>query len=215
MAINTESLTEQLATLILEMIMRRELVAGEQIPTKKIAEDNNVSVTPVRLALRELADRKLVVNKARVGYFVAEYSTAKLIAISNCRKMFELYCMETYFDSLDLDRLHRLYDSIEENFAGHFDEVRYQKDDIALHESFVLASHNEFIITQYSQIKDLISLFVIYDSDNMAHNHLSRAEHLRLLNYIFDKKKNAAILELKNHLDRTDRTLLELDSKKT
>lgn len=78
---------------------------------------------------------------------------------------------------------------------------------------FVLASHNDFIITQYSQVKDLISLFVIYDSDNMENNYLSRAEHLRLLDYIFSKKKEAAVLELKTHLDRADRTLLELTKK--
>ena len=210
MGINTESLTEQLVSLILDMIMRKELKAGEQIPTKKIAEAHGVSVMPVRLALRELAERRLVVTKARVGYYVAEYSLSELIDISNCRKMFELYCLENFFDSLDLDRLRHLNQSIEENFAGNFDEVRYQKDDILLHESFVLASHNDFIITQYSQVKDLISLFVIYDSDNMENNYLSRAEHLRLLNYIFSKKKEAAVLELKTHLDRSERTLLEL-----
>ena len=172
-----------------------------------------IIIMPVRLALRELAERRLVVTKARVGYYVAEYSLSELIDISNCRKMFELYCLENFFDSLDLNRLRHLNQSMEENFAGNFDEVRYQKDDILLHESFVLASHNDFIITQYSQVKDLISLFVIYDSDNMENNYLSRAEHLRLLDYIFSKKKEAAVLELKTHLDRADRTLLELTKK--
>jgi len=210
MNIHTESLSEQFVNLIMEMIMNKELVAGEQVPTKKIADDHGVSVMPVRLALRELADRKIVVNRSRVGYFVAEYSVDELIRLSNCRRMFEMYCLEHYFDSLDLEKLHALYDSIRDNIGDHFNNLTYQKDDAILHSSFVLASHNEFILTQYNQVKDLFSLCIIYDSDNMEHNYLSRTEHMRMLDYIFKKKKDAALLELKNHLDRTDRTIIEL-----
>ncbi|RHV90942.1 GntR family transcriptional regulator [Lachnospiraceae bacterium OF09-33XD] len=207
MDINTNSLAEQFANLILEMIMNKELTSGQQIPTKEIAQNYGVSAMPVRQALRELCDKKLVVNKARVGYFVASYTPEELIQISSCRRMFEMYCLDNFFDSLDLEKLHELYQRIQQNTGDHFDNLQYQKDDAALHSSFVKASKNPYLLDHYNQIKDLFSLCIIYD-DNMEDNYLSRAEHLRLLEYIFARKKSIALLELKNHLDRVDRTIM-------
>ena len=52
MSIHTESITDQCYDLIWKKILNKEYLPGEQIPTKQIAEDNGISVMPVRLALR-------------------------------------------------------------------------------------------------------------------------------------------------------------------
>lgn len=206
MNINTDSLTDQFVNLILEMIINKKLLPGEQIPTKEIAQNYGVSVMPVRQALRELTEKKLVVNKARVGYFVASYTPEELIQISSCRRMFETYCLEHYFTSLDLNLLHELYERIQDNIGENFDNLQFQKDDAALHSSFVKASKNPYLLDHYKQIEDLFYLCITYD-DDMRDNYLSRAEHLRLLEYIFAGKKEAALLELKTHLNRVDKTI--------
>lgn len=209
MRINGESLTEQFVRLIMAMIMNRELKAGERIPTREIAAANNVSVMPVHLALRELAERKIVVNRSRVGFFVADYSREELLGISQCRRMFETYCLENFFENLDVEKLQALYASIDGNTGERFDILRYQKDDAALHACIVQASGNEFFINQYNQMKDLFSLSLIYDSYDMHNNDLSREDHLRILDCIFRKDRRAAIAELYLHLDRTDQIIRE------
>lgn len=211
MRINGESLTEQFVTLIMSMIMNRELKPGEQIPTRQIAAANKVSVMPVHLALRELAERKIVLNRARVGFFVADYSRDELLGISQCRRMFETYCLENFFEQLDLELLRELSVRIDENTGARFDLMRYQKDDAALHAHFVQASRNEFFINQYNQMKDLFSLSLIYDSYDMVNNNLSREDHLRILDCIFRTDRRGAIAELYLHLNRTDRIIRERD----
>lgn len=207
MNINKESLTEQFVKLIFDMIINKELVAGQQIPTKEIAEKYGVSVMPVRQALLELAEKKLVVNRARVGFYVAEYSSDEILQISDCRRMFELYCMENYFDNIDLDELRKLYDSIQQNTGEHFDNLLYQKNDTELHSIFIKASGNPYLINQYNNVSYLFSLCIIYDDDT-EHDAISRTEHLKIMDNIFAHKKDAALLELKNHLDRVDETIL-------
>ncbi len=209
MNINKESLTEQFVKLIFDMIINKELVAGQQIPTKEIAEKYGVSVMPVRQALLELAEKKLVVNKARVGYYVAEYSSDEILQISDCRRMFELYCMENYFENIDLDELRKIYDSVERNTGDAFDNLQHQKNDTELHSSFIKASRNPYLINQYNNVSYLFSLCVIYDNDT-KHDAISRIEHLNIMDNIFAHKKEAALLELKRHLDRVDETIMAM-----
>ena len=213
MNINKASLTEQFVKLIFDMIINKELVAGQQIPTKEIAEKYGVSVMPVRQALLELVEKKLVVNKARVGYFVADYSSEEILQISDCRRMFELYCLEKYFENIDLDNLHRIYESIKRNTGDAFDSLLNQKNDTELHSSFIKASNNPYLINQYNNVSYLFSLCIIYDDDE-THDVISRQEHLDIMENIFAHDKETALLELEKHLDRVDETIWAINETK-
>lgn len=212
MDINVESLTEQFVTLIRNMILNNELKPGDQIPTQKIAEQYGVSVMPVRSALRELADRKLVVNRSRVGFFVCDYTVSELMEISNCRRMYETYCLKRYFDQLDIDKLKTLYNSIKENTGDNFSLRTYQTIDTQLHSSFILASSNSFLIEQYKQLSDLFSLGIRYDNEHAYTIALSNQEHLELLESIFNGDYKGALQHLHLHLDRADQMMLDSES---
>ena len=97
MSIHTESITDQCYDLIWKKILNKEYLPGEQIPTKQIAEDNGISVMPVRLALRELTNNGIVLNKARVGFFVRDFTNQEMLDISRTRRMYEIYGLENYF----------------------------------------------------------------------------------------------------------------------
>ncbi|WP_245930815.1 GntR family transcriptional regulator [Methylobacterium radiodurans] len=65
---------EQLAAAIADHIRRSTLSAGERLPERQLAEKFRVSRTPVREALRLLADRNVVGRQTGRGYVVAERS---------------------------------------------------------------------------------------------------------------------------------------------
>ena len=206
MKIHTESLSDQFANLILEMIMNKSLLPGEQIPTKELAENSNVSVMPVRLALRELTQKRVVVNRARVGFFVADYSKEELLQISGIRRMFQMYCMDNFFDQMDLAILHKLYSSIESNVGDNFNNLQAQKDDSSLHATIVKASHNEFLIEEYENLHYLFDYFISYD-DEKTGLISSREQHLQILNYIFNGDKKNALHVLNLHLNQADQAI--------
>ena len=186
--------------------MNKELLPGEQVPTKELAEKANVSVMPVRLALRELAQKRVVINRSRVGFFVADYTKEELLQISGIRRMFQMYCMENFFDQLDLDYLHTLYASIEANTGDNFNNLQYQKDDSSLNAAIVKASQNDFLIEEYDNLHYLFDYFMSYD-DEESGLISSREEHLQILSFIFSGDKKSALLALYSHLERADRAI--------
>ena len=54
-----------------KMISKGELRKGQRLVEEKLAHSLDVSRTPVRLALNQLEEKRLVVRKAERGVFVA------------------------------------------------------------------------------------------------------------------------------------------------
>ena len=203
MSIHTESITDQCYDLIWKKILNKEYLPGEQIPTKQIAEDNGLSVMPVRLALRELTNNGIVLNKARVGFFVRDFTNQEMLDISRTRRMYEIYGLENYFSYLNLDRLREIYDVIYENEGDKFSNIKYQESDLALHSEFVLGIPNAFLKREYIRLKPLFAMVMIRDS-SMEDILVSREEHLDILRNIFSNDQEGTIRALAKHLDRVE-----------
>jgi DNA-binding GntR family transcriptional regulator len=100
-----DTVNKQVYEIIKAMILERKLKPGERIDAKRIAAENGVSMMPVRNALHQLTTQGLVVTVQRVGFFVRQFSNAELEQINDMRKMFELYCIQNYFDNIALFNL--------------------------------------------------------------------------------------------------------------
>ncbi|KXS48698.1 MAG: GntR family transcriptional regulator [Halanaerobium sp. T82-1] len=144
MVINKKSLTDQVYTLIKEQILNREVELGEQLNTRRIAEEHGISLMPVRDALRRLANEDLVENKPRVGFFVKNFSEAEVNDILEVRKMHELYCLNNYFGQIDKEKIVELKDKFLKSHHKHFSVF-----DSQLHKEIVFASHNNYLIDSY------------------------------------------------------------------
>ena len=87
-------------------LLRRQILsghykAGERVDSKTIAKENGISAMPVRNALSHLTSDGLVVNRERVE-FLLKFTQDEIVEIINARKMFEIYCLDTFFDQLDI-----------------------------------------------------------------------------------------------------------------
>ena len=209
MAIIKDSLHNQVYTVIRQKILDQELKQGELILTKKIAEEHGISVMPVRNALQKLTDYGLVIKKERVGYFVKDFSKKEIAEINDVRKMYEVHCLDEYFDFLDFGRIKEIHEIFKAK--NKISLLEYRKMDVELHNLFVSASHNEFLIKQYDRVKDLFWLFMFIDK-NMKDNtrDISEKEHIHILEAILANKKEEAIQILKIHLDRVSNEAIKL-----
>ena len=77
---------------------------GDQIVERDIAEELNVSRSPVREALKELEHQGIVVAKPRVGWFVAKHTEKELREIMEVRTMLELRVFEDLITGDRLDK---------------------------------------------------------------------------------------------------------------
>lgn len=101
---------------------------GDQIVERDIAEELNVSRSPVREALKELEHQGIVVAKPRVGWFVAKHTEKELREIMEVRTMLELRMFE---DLITGDRLNK------EDFALLDGHMKKEKRMIAEKDSWL------------------------------------------------------------------------------
>ncbi|OEG63385.1 GntR family transcriptional regulator [Halanaerobium congolense] len=197
MVINKKSLTDQVYTLIKEQILNREVELGEQLNTRRIAEEHGISLMPVRDALRRLANEDLVENKPRVGFFVKNFSEAEVNDILEVRKMHELYCLNNYFGQIDKEKIVELKDKFLKSHHKHFSVF-----DSQLHKEIVFASHNNYLIDSYLKMINHFTMLFSYLNDQRSET--SRQEHIDLIDCILEKDKEKAYNILFRHLDRVE-----------
>lgn len=183
--------------MIKEQILNREVELGEQLNTRRIAEEHGISLMPVRDALRRLANEDLVENKPRVGFFVKNFSEAEVNDILEVRKMHELYCLNNYFGQIDKEKIVELKDKFLKSHHKHFSVF-----DSQLHKEIVFASHNNYLIDSYLKMINHFTMLFSYLNDQRSET--SRQEHIDLIDCILEKDKEKAYNILFRHLDRVE-----------
>ena len=195
MVINKQSLTDQVYAMLKEQILNREVELGEQLNTREIAEEHDISLMPVRDALRRLANEDLVENRPRVGFFVKNFSEAEVNEILEVRKMHELYCLENYFSKIDKEKVADLKDKFENGNQEYFSSY-----DTQLHKEIILSSHNNYLIDSY--LKMINHYTMLFSYLNYKRSETSRQEHIDLIDCILNGNKEKALEILFRHLDR-------------
>lgn len=200
-----DTVNQQMYDLIRSMILSRELKPGEQINPKEIAAEHNVSLMPVRNALQQLTAQGLVETRQRVGVFVKKHTGAELRQICEVRKVYELYCLETYVENIDKTVILELFQQIDKTDAT--DRAMMLLDE-HLHDMIVKASNNPFLIHQYTDMFDLFRIHMYSENDNAS---ISKDEHLALLSAIYRGNNRYAYTILEKHLERPNHTYDDFD----
>ncbi len=189
--INKKSLTEQIYSILKEQILNKKFEFGEKINTRKIAKKYEVSLMPVRDALRRLANEGIVEKRPRVGFFAKDFSKKEIKEIKELRRMYELYCLGNYFQNIDKEKVAKLREEFVKSDQKYFDKI-----DIKLHKAIVSASENNYLIKRYNDlVKNFISLFSFTTYKRFED---SKKEHIQLIDAILDdnlKKAKEIILK--------------------
>lgn len=195
-----ESIAEQVYTILKREILLARRKPGEQINPREIAQKLGLSTMPIRDALKHLVDEGLVVRKPRVGFFVRSFTDEEIREIMEMRKLYELYCLDKYFDQIDRQKLQEClrrcqeFNSLSEKNNDSFEEI-----DDCIHNIIVRASGNAFLMKGYNNIKDFIILIrrLVRSSTPKANE-----EHIALIESILEGNKERAKHILESHLDR-------------
>ncbi len=85
----THKMSDQIHSMLLDLILTGKLTPGERLITRHIAEEMNVSPMPVRDALNRLAANGVVNLEANRSYYVNALSKTDLIEITDMRLILE------------------------------------------------------------------------------------------------------------------------------
>jgi len=202
-----ESIGEQIYSILKEEILLAKRKPGEQINLRKLAEELGASIMPVRDALKQLVDEGLVIRKPRVGFFIRNFTRQEAEEIMEMRKIYELYCLDKYFDKIDREKLKIFLEKSldEKNITQktkEFDEL-----DENIHDLLIKASGNFYLINSYNNIKNQIIILRHLIRDEVS---LAREEHILLIKAILEGNKERAKEILENHINRVTNAIIEL-----
>ncbi|NLX99562.1 MAG: GntR family transcriptional regulator [Rhodopirellula sp.] len=108
---NTTSLRQKAYDYLHEKILRGDLSPGRQISEQSLAAEIGISRTPVREAIRQLAEEGLVVQVPRFGTIVRTPGRRELVELFQLREALEPYAVALAAQSVsaaDLDLLESL-----------------------------------------------------------------------------------------------------------
>ncbi|MDD5944578.1 MAG: GntR family transcriptional regulator [Clostridia bacterium] len=173
------------------------LPPGKWLQEKELAEQLNVSRSPVREALKQLVDEGLAIEYPNKGVFVKEFTTKDIEEIYEARIMLESYAIKNSVKTLTSKNISELMGILERlvKFYNDNDLASYISVDTELHEYIINLSGNSIIVDIYKRIYSQTQQFRIYSLTTKRRFDDSVIEHKNMVESLVsgDWKKAAEI----------------------
>ncbi|WP_420111145.1 GntR family transcriptional regulator [Pseudactinotalea sp.] len=161
-------LSDQIYSLIKNMIKDSTLVPGQQLVESQLAREWKVSQAPVRDALKRLAHEGLVTHERNRGNFVAEYSEDEVHQARVARTALESLAGRLVCGRLSEPMRARLDGLIEEMHSAATERnlSTFRELDFTFHRTIIEASGNPYLPRMWDIIEpSLRAMHVLGDPD--------------------------------------------------
>lgn len=167
--IGSEPLSTSIKRILLHRITNGELVPGERIIESRLAKELEISQSPVREALRDLAAIGLVEIETRRGARVRQPTAKELRDVSEVRSEIDAMAARLAAPRLDDDIIEELRLAHQEMTACHDsrDYVGMTEADAEFHRIIARASGNEAIERVFGQLEPFARTFITLTSPNV------------------------------------------------
>lgn len=193
-----------------DSIVSGQLKPGEIYNEKSLAQELNISRTPVREALLELAARGLVTFLPRKGVMVNYYTRRDVEEIFEVRKAIELFSLSKALgggglDSAGLERsLHDQQAALE---AG--DMLAFMEADRRFHLGLGELAGNRRLVAILDNLRDMVQVMGLEALAGAGRPHQVVEEHRRVCRALAEGRGQEALAALEEHLDRSREAVLE------
>lgn len=196
------ALTDWAYEVIKEAILTLKIDPGAQLHIDELAEQLNISRTPIREALLRLEQDGLVRMVPRVGFFVTEITKRDLEELFELRELLESHAVKRAALALtddDITRLTRLY---EENAAAmeRGDLAQFLQTEIEFHSFLIDHAQNQWLITMMGSVQDLIHRERVLSLRSMENVRASVREHQRVLEALLQGDAELAGRRMAEHI---------------
>jgi len=204
-----QSLSDEAYAQIRSMIISCQLSPGSVISESELMEQLEMGRTPIREALRNLANEKLIEVYPRRGMFVAGVDVKDLAAISEVRGQLEIlaasYAAEraTAADKAAITQLIKEIDAIK----GEPKMMKLINLDQRIHHQIYAATQNEFLVATLDQYYAHALRIWFMALDRISELEDAIIEHRALLKAILDGDKSAAEKAMREHIEGFETTI--------
>ncbi len=202
----SQSLREQVYQALRKIILTGGLASGERIVETRLAEQLQVSRTPVREAIGQLQREKLIVSNPNGGFKVATLSIQDAIQLYDCRIALEQLSAAGACESVNSQQLQQLeeYVVVAENSAKSkvqpADSYELLELDYKFHQLIAASSNNQWLLTLLEQVFDKMALLRVQTTKHNPQVLEIRLEHRQIYDAIATKNPDLAQKTIKEHL---------------
>jgi len=206
-----QSLTDHIYQHIKELIVTNGFKPGERLQEQELADQLNVSRTPVREAISRLGAEGLLTIIPRRGVFVTKPCTKDIKDIYEVREALEVLAVELLVPKLtdrDIKNLQQLID----DFKKSFDEKQFEKCfelDRKFHDQIIKLSQNSKIVDFNTQMGAFVSVTRLMHCDDEGLQARTCQEHIDILNALTDRDLKSAVHYMRQHIRRVKNDLVE------
>jgi len=197
---------------IADQIISGALRPGQELDEKKLAEAFNVSRTPVREALRQLAAASLVEWRPHQSAIVAKITPSKMVEMFEVMAELEGFCGRlaarrmTASEHANLISIHRKF----RPYVQARDREGYHALNKSFHEAIYAGSHNQYLRAQASALYDRLAPYRAYQLKRPDALRLASEEHQAIIDAIVAGDGEAAFALLTDHVSLSNELFADL-----
>lgn len=179
----SQSLRQQVYEALKQIILRGDLASGERVVETKLAEQLEVSRTPIREAIGQLRREKLIVSKPNGGFRVATLSVRDAIQLYDCRIALEQLSVEGACEQIiskqlkQLEKYVLLAEKLSESQSSKSDSLKLLEIDYQFHHLIAESSGNQWLLTLLEQVFDKMALLRVQTTKHNPQVLEVRLEH--------------------------------------
>lgn len=187
---------------ILELIMSKQLMPGDKIPEVKIAHEFGVSRTPVRDAMRQLANEGLIEIYPNRFAKVAEYGESAVRDIGVLRIALDSMAIKLsamFGSQADFLRLRQIaQDCYDAMSAG--DKNRRWLADSDFHMELARISGNELLIKFQKELYMRVRFIMMHQPNPLENEKRHLHQHFEIADALREHDERTAIALVEDHL---------------
>lgn len=210
-----QTLTDMIYQGIKADIAAKVFLPGEKLNIKELARKYDVSDTPVKQALRRLADEKVVVNTPNKGMHVQALTPHDMTDIFDMRLMMDIFFSKNVITTLNynanlrqqiIENLERQKAFIVRDTSNHKPEEYFQLD-LEFHTLYLKASGNQKAVDVFLEMQPFTYATGIYVSQPHYRDMECVQEHQAILDAALASDMDALDAAITTHLENSKKAL--------
>ncbi len=174
---------------------------NNRIIQEQIADELEVSRTPVREALLRLENEGILCRAGRSGFVIRRFTDQEAIQIYSAREAVECHAIGLLCQMNDLALAKRLTDTIERvEREPRYTITDYFEANKLIHRAFVQETENRFLLEMFDQIWNLNSGIVLFLEISKTDLSLSLKDHLVLCDALKSGDTEQAVEAMRAHI---------------
>ncbi len=201
-----KGLKEKTYNILKERIIDCIYAPGSILNEAQLAQDLELSRTPIREAISKLEMDGYVKILPKKGIYVTDITFNDVMQVFQTRLLLEPISVLLAGPRLSKDELHNFINKFDEPVTDIQNSFRL---DTAMHLFIIENCGNNYIIEMMRKVFDQNTRIIISSKQNQVQIHDAKNEHLELLNLLLNEKFDEASVQMRKHVETCKHAALD------